>query len=244
MLSYERTVEYILQAKNGDLNAKTILIKENENLIKCLVSKFKNRGESIEDLTQIAYVGFIKAINNFDLSFGVCFSTYLVPMISGEIKRFLRDDGLIKVSRIIKMNRIQINNYMEDYKDKHDGESPTIEQVSNALNIEESDVVMALNCAKSPISIYEKQDEDDPNGGIELIEKLGDETQEDKMIDKIMLKTLIEKLPLREKKIILMRFFRDKTQTETAKALGISQVQVSRLESKIIKQLKNKIEVN
>ena len=244
MLSYERTVEYILQAKNGDLNAKTILIKENENLIKCLVSKFKNRGESIEDLTQIAYVGFIKAINNFDLSFGVCFSKYLVPMISGEIKRFLRDDGLIKVSRIIKMNRIQINNYMEDYKDKHDGESPTIEQVSNALNIEESDVVMALNCAKSPISIYEKQDEDDPNGGIELIEKLGDETQEDKMIDKIMLKTLIEKLPLREKKIILMRFFRDKTQTETAKALGISQVQVSRLESKIIKHLKNKIEVN
>ena len=120
MLSYEQTMQYILEAKKGDLNAKTILIKENENLIKCLVGKFKNKGENYEDLKQIAYLGFMKAIKNFDLSYGVCFSTYLVPMIMGEIKRFLRDDGIVKISRVIKMQRQQINRYLEEYKIKND----------------------------------------------------------------------------------------------------------------------------
>ena len=240
MLSYDQTMEYITKAKKGDITAKTILITENENLIKSIVSKFKNKGENYEDLRQIAYVGFIKAINNFDMSYGVCFSTYLVPMITGEIKRFLRDDGIIKVSRIIKMQRLQVTRFIEDYKDKNAGDAPTVSQVSQALGMEEGEVITALNCAKMPLSLYEKQDDDEP--GIELIDKIGDETQEEKMINKIMIKTIIEQLPVRERKIILLRFFRDKTQTETAKELGISQVQVSRLESKIIKQLKNKIE--
>lgn len=243
MLSYEQTMQYILEAKKGDLNAKTILIKENENLIKCLVGKFRNKGESYEDLKQIAYVGFIKAINNFDISYGVCFSTYLVPMITGEIKRFLRDDGIIKVSRIIKMQRLQISNFIENYKINNQGNAPTLETVSQALNIDEADVIIALNCAKMPVSLYEKQD-DDEDGGVELIDKLADLTQEEKMIDKLMLKNLIERLPVRDRKIILLRFFRDKTQSETAKELGISQVQVSRLETKIINQLKSKIEAN
>ena len=241
MLSHEQTMQYVIKAKQGDLTAKSILVKENENLIKSIVSRFKNKGENYEDLQQIAYVGFIKAINNFDLSFGVCFSTYLVPMISGEIKRFLRDDGIIKVSRIIKMNKLQINRYIEEYRDKNMGETPTVEEVSHALNIEECDVIIALNCSKTPVSLFEKQEDDDSGNGIELIDKLGDDTLEEKMIDKIMLKSLIEKLPVRDRKIILLRFFRDKTQTETAKELGISQVQVSRLESKIIAQLKSKI---
>ena len=241
MLSYEQTMEYISKAEQGDLSAKTILVQENENLIKSIVSKFKNKGESYEDLRQIAYLGFMKAINNFDMSFGVCFSTYLVPMVSGEIKRFLRDDGIIKISRIIKMNRLLINKFIEEYGDRNQGETPTIEEVSKALNIEEGDVIIALNCSKMTVSLNEKQDDDDSSGGLELIDKLGDDGEEEKMVDKIMLKALIEKLPLRDRKIILLRFFRDKTQTETAKELGISQVQVSRLESKIIQQLKNKI---
>ena len=245
MLSYEQTMDYIVKAKAGDVTAKELLITENENLIKSLVSKFKNKGESYEDLKQSAYVGFIKAINNFNLSYGVCFSTYLVPMIIGEIKRFLRDDGIIKVSRVIKMQRLKINNYIEAYKSANEGNPPTIEVVSEALGINKEDVVLALNCARIPLSLYDRQEDDDSDNALELIEKLGDNSrEEEKMVDKIMLKSLIAKLPLRDQKLIILRFFRDKTQSETAKALGISQVQVSRLESKIIERLKVKIEAN
>ncbi len=241
MLSYQQTMEYITKAKEGDLDAKKILLDENENLIKCLVGKFKNKGENYEDLKQIAYLGFMKAIKNFDLSYGVCFSTYLVPMIMGEIKRFLRDDGIVKISRVIKMQRQQINKYLEEYKIKNDGESPTIENISKNLNIDEGDVVVALTSCKATVSLFEKI-EDDDSGGLELIDKISDDGVEEKMIDKIMLKTLIDQLPMRDKKIIILRFFRDKTQSETAKALGVSQVQVSRLENKIINNLKQKIE--
>ena len=245
MLSYDQTMDFILKAKNGDINAKEQLITENENLIKSLVSRFKNKGENYEDLKQIAYVGFIKAINNFDISYGVCFSTYLVPMVIGEIKRFLRDDGIIKVSRVIKMQRLQINNFIEAYKNANNGNSPTIEEVSKSLNISEEEIVLALNCAKIPLSLYDRQEDDDSDNSPELLEKLGDNSrEEERMIDKIMLRGLIDELPLREQKIILLRFFRDKTQSETAKVLGISQVQVSRLESKIIGKLKQKIEIN
>ena len=245
MLSYDQTMDFILKAKNGDINAKEQLITENENLIKSLVSRFKNKGENYEDLKQIAYVGFIKAINNFDISYGVCFSTYLVPMVIGEIKRFLRDDGIIKVSRVIKMQRLQINNFIEAYKNANNGNSPTIDEVSKSLNISEEEIVLALNCAKIPLSLYDRQEDDDSDNSPELLEKLGDNSrEEERMIDKIMLRGLIDELPLREQKIILLRFFRDKTQSETAKVLGISQVQVSRLESKIISKLKQKIEIN
>ena len=242
MLSYQQTMEYITKAKVGDVEAKQILLDENENLIKCLVGKFKNKGENYEDLKQIAYLGFMKAIKNFDLSYGVCFSTYLVPMIMGEIKRFLRDDGIVKISRVIKMQRQQINRYLEEYKIKNDGESPTIENISKTLNIDEGDVVVALTSCKATVSLFEKVEDDDSSGGLELIDKISDEGLEEKMIDKIMLKTLIDELPTRDKKIIILRFFKDKTQSETAKALGVSQVQVSRLENKIINALKQKIE--
>lgn len=240
MLSFEQTNRLLISAKNGDLRAKSILIQENENLIRCIVKKFRSKGECADDLYQIACVGFLKAINNFDLSYGVRFSTYLVPMVAGEIKRYLRDDGPIKVSRIIKMQRQRINKYIERYKDEHMGESPTLEEVCASLDIEKSDAVMALDSAKMPLSLFEKQDDDE--GGLELIDKISDDSEnENALIDKIMLRAIIDSLPLREKKIVLLRFFRDKTQSETAKAIGVSQVQVSRLESKIIQNIKEKI---
>lgn len=240
MLSFEQTNRLLILAKNGDLRAKSILIQENENLIRCIVKKFRSKGECVDDLYQIACVGFLKAINNFDLSYGVRFSTYLVPMVAGEIKRYLRDDGPIKVSRIIKMQRQRINKYIERYKDEHMGESPTLEEVCASLDIEKSDAVMALDSAKMPLSLFEKQDDDE--GGLELIDKISDDSEnENELIDKIMLRAIIDSLPLREKKIVLLRFFRDKTQSETAKAIGVSQVQVSRLESKIIQNIKEKI---
>lgn len=240
MLSFEQTNRLLILAKNGDLRAKSILIQENENLIRCIVKKFRSKGECVDDLYQIACVGFLKAINNFDLSYGVRFSTYLVPMVAGEIKRYLRDDGPIKVSRVIKMQRQRINKYIERYKDEHMGESPTLEEVCASLDIEKSDAVMALDSAKMPLSLFEKQDDDE--GGLELIDKISDDSEnENDLIDKIMLRAIIDSLPLREKKIVLLRFFRDKTQSETAKAIGVSQVQVSRLESKIIQNIKEKI---
>ena len=187
---------------------------------------------------QIACVGFLKAINNFDLSFGVRFSTYLVPMVIGEIKRYLRDDGMIKVSRVIKMQRLKINRFVEKYKDEHMGDSPTIDEVCASLDMERSDVVMALDSVKMPLSLFEKQDDED---GMELIDKIPSSDDEDKLVDKIMLRSLIDGLPVRERKILLLRFFKDKTQSETAKAVGVSQVQVSRIEAKIMEQLKKKL---
>lgn len=239
MLTHEQTVALLNLAKNGDKEAKTTLICENENLIRSVLRRFKNKGECYDDLYQIACVGFMKAINNFDESFNVRFSTYLVPMIIGEIKRFMRDDGIIKVSRVIKAQRLEISRFIEKFKAENGGDEPTIEQISTALSMDVSDVVLALDSAKLPLSIYEKQDDGD--GALELIDKISAPYEEEKMVDKIMLRAVIEKLDLRSRKIILLRFFRDKTQAETAKALGVSQVQVSRLENKILAELKNKI---
>lgn len=239
MLTHEQTVALLNLAKNGDKEAKTTLICENENLIRSVLRRFKNKGECYDDLYQIACVGFMKAINNFDESFNVRFSTYLVPMIIGEIKRFMRDDGIIKVSRVIKAQRLEISRFIEKFKAENGGDEPTIEQISTALSMDVSDVVLALDSAKLPLSIYEKQDDGD--GALELIDKISAPYEEEKMVDKIMLRAVIEKLDLRSRKIVLLRFFRDKTQAETAKALGVSQVQVSRLENKILAELKNKI---
>lgn len=238
MLSFEKSNELLKRAKEGDVDAKTVLIAENENLLKSIVKKFIGKGECYDDLYQIACVGFLKAINNFDLSFGVRFSTYLVPMVIGEIKRYLRDDGMIKVSRVIKMQRYKINRFVEKYKDEHEGESPTLSEVCVSLDMERSDVVTALDSAKMPLSLFEKQDDED---GIELIDKIPSSDNEERLVDQIMVRSLIENLPLRERKILLLRFFRDKTQSETAKAVGVSQVQVSRIESRIIECLKKKL---
>lgn len=238
MLSFEKSNELLMHAKVGDVDAKTVLIAENENLLKSIVKKFIGKGESYDDLFQIACVGFLKAINNFDLSFGVRFSTYLVPMVIGEIKRYLRDDGMIKVSRVIKLQRYKINNFVEKYKDEHEGESPTIEEVCASLDMDRSDVVMALDSGKIPLSLFERQDDED---GIELIDKIPSLDNEERFVDQIMVRSLIDELPMKERKIVLLRFFRDKTQSETAKAVGVSQVQVSRIESKILEKLKKKL---
>lgn len=239
MLSFEQTNELLLAAKQGDISAKTRLMTENDKLIRSIVKRYSGKGEAYDDLYQIACVGFLKAINNFDLSFGVRFSTYLVPMIAGEIKRHLRDDGMIKVSRVIKTQRQKINRFMEGYRDEHMGDSPTLEEVCAALDMEKSDVIIAIDSGRMPVSLFERQEEDAE--GTELIDKISSDDDENKMVDKIMLRGMIGELSLREQKIVLLRFFRDKTQSETAKSIGVSQVQVSRIESRIIKRLKEKL---
>ena len=240
MLNAEETLFYLRKAKAGDLGAKETLLGNNVLLIKSIVKRFTNKGVEYDDLYQLGCVGFLKAIKNFDEKFGVVCSTYAVPMIIGEIKRFLRDDGSIKVSRIIKSQARNINRFIEE-KCTDGGEPPTLDEICAALNMEREDVVLALDSSKMPLSLSETVDDGSGDKSIELIDKIPSSEKEDDMIDKILLKSMIERLPERERKVIIMRYYRDNTQSEIAEALGVSQVQISRIENKIIKQFKSQL---
>ncbi len=234
-----QTNELILKSKAGDKEATELLVSGNFPLIKAIVKGYLGKGVDYDDLYQIGCVGFLKAIKNFDSKFDVKFSTYAVPMISVEIKRFLRDDGSIKVSRSIKTLAIKLKAYIEKQK-KTTGESPSLDELAKEFNVEMEDIVIALDSCQSTISLQAKIDEDDPNSQ-NVIDKLAVFDKSDEMLDKFILKNEILNLPEKEKKIILLRYFRGKTQGEVADELGISQVQVSRIESKIIEHLKTKL---
>ena len=234
MLSTSETLRHLRQAQNGDDKSKEILITSNTLLVKSIVYRFKNKGVDYDDLFQLGCMGLLKAIYNFDESFNVRFSTYAVPMIVGEIKRFLRDDGEIKVSRIIKYQAYKIARFNEEYQ-RRNGCEPTVEIISKALDISEGDVVLALDSSKMTVSLYETFD-DGEDKSQSLIDKIPSPISEDDVVESIYLKQLLSKLSKREQKVIILRYFRDKTQGEVSKILGVSQVQVSRLESKILKR--------
>lgn len=238
MYDHEYTIELIKKAQRGDDEAKTSLVTENIPLVKSIVKRYLNTHIEYDDLLQIGSLGLVKAINNFDSSFNVRFSTYAVPMIMGEIKRYIRDDGAIKVSRAIKAQYIQINQFVEKYRQTNT-ESPTIDQIAKEIGVDEREVVFIMDSGKFPLSIYEKIDDE---SSIELVDKIESENTDEKMINKIMLAELIDDLEEREKKIIILRYFRDRTQSEIAEQLGVSQVQVSRLETKILEKLRKKLE--
>ncbi len=235
MLENEQLIEYLRRAKDGDEDAKQVIFTSNAPLIKSLVKRFIGKGVEYDDLYQIACIGFLKAINNFDESFGVKFSTYTVPMVVGEIKRYMRDNGAIKVSRAIKAFAIKLNRFIDDYQTKN-GNSPSIELLSATFNVPSEEVVVAMESTKMPMSIFDKFDDEDD--GQELIEKIPGKQNEDTIVANLHLKDVIEKLNERERKIIILRYFRDKTQTEIAEELGVSQVQVSRLENKIMDKMR------
>ena len=237
MLDQDLLLDYVRKAKNGDENAKEIVFNSNAPLLKSIVKRFKNKGVEYEDLYQIACIGFLKAINNFDESFGVRFSTYTVPMVIGEIKRYMRDNGAIKVSRTLKILANKINRFIDEFQ-RTKNDSPSIECIAEKFNVTAEDVVFALDSAKMPLSIYDKFDDEDDSQ--ELVDKIPCEENEDKLVDKIHLSNIIEGLSEREKKIIVLRYFRDRTQSEIAESLGVSQVQVSRLENKIIDKIRLK----
>ena len=239
MVNEDNIIIDISLAKQGDNLAKERLFLNNTALIKSIIRRFKGKGIEYDDLFQIASLGFIKAINNFDNSFGVKFSTYAVPMIVGEIKRYIRDNGAIKVSRSIKILASKINKFIDEYL-LLNGESPSIEHIAEKFNIQPAEVVIALDSAKMPVSIYDRVDGDEE--GIELCEKLSDNYDDDDNLLKIQLNEEIKELEERDKKIIYLRYYRAKTQSEIAKSLGLSQVQVSRLENKIILKLRKKFE--
>lgn len=238
MLTREDTLRHIRQAKLGNQDSKQILISENVLLVKSIVYRFKNKGVDFDDLYQLGCMGLLKAVYNFDESFDVRFSTYAVPMIIGEIKRFLRDDGEIKVSRIIKYNANKIAKFSEEYQLKH-GKEPTINEISSGINVSKEDVILALDSNKMTISLYDSID-DGQDKTQSLIEKIPSPETEDDRVEKLYIKQLLSGLQEREKKLIILRYFRDKTQGEVASILGVSQVQISRLENKILKKLKDK----
>ncbi len=230
----EETLKLIDSAQHGDKKASETLLQNNSPLIKSVIRRYKNRGVDYDDLYQLGCMGFIKAIKNFSTEYEVRFSTYAVPMIAGEVKRFLRDDGPIKVSRGTKAAAIKINRFVEQYRHEHN-ESPTIETIAKEFEIEPQEAVFIMDSGKSPVSIYERNDDEHSQT---LLDKLQASENEDEKLDKMMLKQIIGTLPPRDKKIILLRYFADKTQSEVARALNVSQVQVSRLENKILSKIR------
>ena len=233
MLDHQTTLELLKNAQAGDDGAKEKLIEENIPLIKSIVKRFKGRLE-YDDLMQLGAMGFVKAMQNFDVEYGVRFSTYAVPMISGEIKRFLRDDGAIKVSRWTKTLAQKITEYIDE-KLKNGESEPTVEQLAKAFDVEAQEIVYAMDTQHYLLSLSATVGDDD----LELGDKIATAECEDENLDKLLLKDLIADLPQREKKVIILRYFRDKTQSEIAQELGVSQVQVSRIENKVLQKLKD-----
>lgn len=240
MLDDKQTLEYIRRAKTGDNLAKEELLTHNVSLVKSIVKRYLGKGVDYDDLFQLASMGFLKAIAGFDESFGVKFSTYAVPMIAGEIKRFMRDDGSVKVSRAMKRTAKDINVFVAEYSMKNN-RSPSIKEIAEQFNLEESETVFIMGSSKMPLSLYGATEYKDGNEK-ELIDCLpADDTQED-LLDKMLLKSAIDDLGERERKIIVLRYFRDMTQSEVAEQIGVSQVQISRIENKIIKEFRQKLD--
>ena len=240
MLDQEKTLELITKAKQGDEEAKTILFQENSPLIKSLIKRFLHKGIEYDDLYQIGTIGLLKAINNFDIKFNVKFSTYVVPMVIGEIKRFMRDDGAIKVSRTIKTLNLKIKKYIDEFN-KENYRKPTPSEIAMHFDIDESEVIFVMDSATMPISIYTPLE--DESKSLLLIDRLNPDNSHEEMLDNLLLKETLKSLDKRDKKIILLRFFRDKTQSEIAKILGVSQVQVSRLENKVLEKMREKLSI-
>jgi len=213
------------------------LVEENVGLIWCVVKRFYGRGLESEDLFQIGSIGLLKAIDKFDLSYDVKFSTYAVPMISGEIKRFLRDDGMIKVSRTLKELSYKIFQTREKLLDLL-GREPTIEELAEKMQIDKEEIVEALEAGSEVESIYKPIHQKEGNE-IRLMDKLEEkEHREEKILDHMLLQQLLGTLEKEERTLIYMRYFQDKTQSQVGKELGISQVQVSRMEKKIMENLR------
>ncbi|SFX02836.1 RNA polymerase, sigma subunit, RpoX/SigF [Thermoactinomyces sp. DSM 45891] len=234
-LSDAEVKELILLSQQGDLLARDRLVSHNIRLVWSVVQRFLNRGYEAEDLFQIGSIGLLKAVDKFDLSYDVKFSTYAVPMIIGEIQRFLRDDGMVKVSRSLK----ELANKVRKTKDelsKRLNRLPTLHEIAKEIGIEPEEIVFAQEANRAPTSIHETVYENDGDP-ITLMDQIADDSEKS-WFDKLVLHDAIDRLSEREQLIVYLRYFKDQTQSEVAERLGISQVQVSRLEKKIIARMK------
>ena len=236
----DRTEELIRRSQDGDKAARETLIEENLGLIHHVVKRFLGRGVEAEDLFQIGAVGLVKAVDRFDLSFGVRFSTYAVPMIAGEIKRFLRDDSMIKVSRSLKELAVKAARLREQLLMER-GEEPGGDELARRLKVEPEELVQAMD-SSIEVESLQKVICQGSSEGVSLMERVeqGHDEQEE-LLRRMLLEELLSSLEPRERRLIVLRFFYDRTQTQVAMELGMSQVQVSRLEKKILSALKEKM---
>jgi RNA polymerase sporulation-specific sigma factor len=232
--------ELIQKSQAGDQESRDLIVQKNMRLVWSVVQRFLNRGYEPDDLFQIGCIGLLKSVDKFDLTFDVKFSTYAVPMIIGEIQRFIRDDGTVKVSRSLK----EMGNKIRKAKDelsKTLGRIPTVSELSEFLEIPPEDIILAQEASRTPSSIHETVYENDGDP-ITLLDQI-DDGNEGKWFDKIALKEAINELDDRERLIVYLRYYKDQTQSEVAARLGISQVQVSRLEKKILQQMKDRMDL-
>jgi len=237
---YNDNIKYIKLAQENNEEAMEILIKNNSGLIWNIVRRFMGRGYESDDLYQIGCIGLIKAIKRFDSALDVQLSTYAVPYIMGEIKRFIRDDGIIKVSRQTKELAIKIKQIQNEYMNKT-GEEISIAMISEILKVTKEEIAAAIESNNTVDSIYsvEGQDTDERM----LIEKITDDKDEYKnLVDKITLNAIINNLEEKEKKVVILRFYKEQTQAQVGKILGITQVQVSRIEKRVLEKMRLKLE--
>lgn len=232
-------MELLAKVKNGDQKAREQLISGNLRLVLSVIQRFTNRGENLDDLFQVGCIGLMKAIDNFDISHSVKFSTYAVPMIIGEIRRYLRDNNSVRVSRSLKDIAYKAMQVKERLTSETSRE-PTIEEIARALELPKEDVVLALEAIVDPVSLYEPIYSD---GGdtIYVMDQIGDKNDDSNWLEEISLKEAIKNLGSREKKILSLRFFAGKTQVEVANEIGISQAQVSRLEKNALDRIKGQL---
>lgn len=231
------TLTLINRAHQGDKLARDKILIENTGLIWSIVRRFLNRGHEGEDLFQIGCIGMLKAIDRFDTEFDVAFSTYAVPMIAGEIRRFIRDDGIVKISRKIKEKQMKIMHQREIYINEKKQE-PTIEELEKVCDLTKEEIVMAMDASRNVESIDKEMYSKD--SAYTLMDLAEDDTNiEETVLNKIMVQQLMDMLESKERKIINLRYFKNKTQSQVAKEMGMTQVQVSRLEKKILNSMRN-----
>jgi len=238
----QNTQEIIKKAQNGDKNAMTQLIQNNKGLIWTIVKKFQNRGYELEDLYQVAVIGFIKCIKRFDAKFDVRLSTYAVPYVLGEVKKHIRDTGPIRISRSLKELAIRALDIKTQYYKKN-GEEIRIEELAKCMQTSKEEITLALE-AFQPIYSLDEQTGDENDEGLSLLNKMSSRTDEaTDLINKVWLQDAIKNLKEQEKQVILLRYYKGKTQSEIAKILGITQVQVSRIEHKTLENMRTKMAI-
>ncbi|HIT01408.1 MAG TPA: RNA polymerase sporulation sigma factor SigG [Firmicutes bacterium] len=240
VLKSEQSLELLRRARQGDVQAREELISGNLRLVLSVIQRFSGRGENVDDLFQVGCIGLIKAIDNFDVNMDVRFSTYGVPMIIGEIRRYLRDNSAIRVSRSIRDTAYRVLQAKEAYQAEHQCE-PTVDQIAQVLGIKREDVVMALEAVVEPVSLFEPIYSD---GGdtVCVMDQVRDKKNTDEAwLEHIALEDAISKLSEREQRILALRFFQGKTQTEVSAEVGISQAQVSRLEKNALNQIRKEL---
>lgn len=237
VLSEKEKIRLLKLSKSGNKKAREDLIRGNLRLVLSVVQRFSNRGESLDDLFQIGCIGLIKSIDNFNISQNVRFSTYAVPMIIGEIRRYLRDNNPIKVSRSLRDTAYHAMQAKERLTAQN-GKEPTIEEIAKEINVKKENLVLSLESIVDPISLYEPVFSDKLGDTVYLMDQVGDKNDDTQWINSIAIKQTIEKLNPREKNILKLRFLKGKTQTQVAQEIGISQAQVSRLEKSTLKKIR------